>query len=892
MPPSNSAATSLKKSEGVALTRYDLQYSTLEKIFYDDKKVWQSKYDPDAPPCSFYDLFVEDFLTSVKLSKSLADRFRADEEGCRETTYIHLLCNIGRINTTLIFTPTQMRLFNPVPCIQVHDRGGKLLQDAPRLKAILKGSCEDVAISPPTVEALYEAMAADSPKPLSTPINLLFLISAEESKLTQHFDVDMDYHQLFSRPDLDSDDRARAFLFIVWHYMNTNGTAEDSTRNPYGTGEATIKVPPLRSCPIENAKAENVELLEEVEYAAVMFEERQKWLRNALAKYDKSNSDAIAAEKMNADSPGGEASDPKIEDADATMHRDDDDAASVSATPRSRRSRTVRNIAATPHDAANDEHSTPAYVQQRQNALSRKVAAQPTGQLRTELSLQEFKAKRIDQIMRHRLKYTRHIARSRRRAVSGLQREAHYILTVLDARGQDADESWRPDHVETSQFRRQSIDFADSVEEIREMLDGEAVSEAAPPRLMLAGEEGLNMARALRRAEARLAELRGEEVPAYAVDPRAGEMRRAQPAPVEAPPPAAIVAPEPVAENLTPAEEDARQKLERDRARRAAAARARRAVLRERREQAARDEADKEAHAQDETKDSIMEDSHLSADQSGIDTPSRAGVKYPHFIMPAWSSPPGSVNESMHDDGPTVDDDGDERQAEYSNEREHRQYDYSSDDGGRGQQTSARRHRHNIDYSSDEAGDANDDNDEDNTIGDVEMRDADSDDGARRTSEAGTLSDRDRGDEDDEQDDDDDDEEEEEDEDDRVAMAALRQHERSQLQAQAEDRRRQQRDSPQQDGRVKRQTLMPILSKTSFGQHTATPRSRLWQTETAGDGSDRDDTQSASASAGGGTGTASPVEEKRADAEVAETKPLAARQSGGLFRIKLKVNRT
>ena len=527
MPPSNSAATSLKKSEGVALTRFDLQYSTLEKIFNDDKQIWHSKYNPDAPPTTFYELFVEDFLQSTKLSKSLADRFRADDQGCRETTYIHLLCNVGRINTTLIFTPTQLRLFNPVPCIQVHDRGGKLLQDAPRLKAILKGSCENPDISPPTLEALTALMVEDKPKPLSTPINLLFLISAEENKLVQHFEDDMDYHQLFSRPDLESDDRARAFLFIVWHYMYTNGTADEAARNPYGTGEATLKVPALRACRPEVSHAENVELLREVEYASQMFDERQRWLRNALVKYAKLSE------------PEKPESTEECKDAEA----EDDNASVLSEkTPRGNKRK----------HAIEEDEQTPA-SQQRQNTLSRKVGAQPTGQLRTELSLQEFKAKRIDQIMRHRLKYGRHMARKRRHESSALKREAHYLLGVLDEREIEVEESWRIDHLETLHVRRLELDFVDDLPKMAAMIRGDVTEDGAPQQLpQLAGEEGYSMGKVLRAAEKKLAERRGGELPVFLIETRPSEGRKMQlpPQPV---PPMPMSAP-PEDEGLTPAE--------------------------------------------------------------------------------------------------------------------------------------------------------------------------------------------------------------------------------------------------------------------------------------------------------------------------------------------------
>ncbi|BFZ57893.1 hypothetical protein PYCC9005_004948 [Savitreella phatthalungensis] len=762
MPPSNSAATSLKRAEGVALTRLDLQFSTLEKIFADDKKVWRSQYEPDLPPMTFYDLYLEDFFHSTRLSKSLYDRHKADPENCIKTTYVNLLCNVGRINTTLIFTPTQMRLFNPVPCLQVHDKVSKLLQDAPRLKAILKASCDRADISPPTFEALQKLMADPGLEPpFSSPINLVFVISAEEDRLERHFEPGMDFHQLFSRPDLDSSDRANAFLWLMWFYMMTDGTARGQITNPYGTGHASTTVPLLRPVDSEQSALENIELPEELEYAKEMFDERQRWLRAALAKLEaqpqgddesaigddeeatttgRTPVPAALRRKIVTDDNGNllPCSLQEMEQASANAKREEE-ASMAGETPTARRSRPSKRK----YDIDNDDDLTTASRANGARSFyeTRVPESRANGELKTELALQRFKSVRTEQLIRQRLRYTRASARRRRLATPAILREARYINARPANRVEDLDNDWRPSHVTAFPARRLSVDYTLSTEEIRPMLEEpNAREDQSRPAAVLAGEEADTICTALKRAERIIAARRNEPPPTFTqadldrflegpgqgqaflmkdLIPAAVLTNTAQPPPPvstpSAKPPAAAVDTSSVAADAlaksssakpTPSTmipEELMTKQDKERARRAAAARARRAAARAIRE-AARTVT--EGGRGDENDPDVGGDADATADVEE-DEIARPYKSRPHLLMP--SSPPVSDYSSVRRSSIASADDNDD-DTEISNLR---------DRGVRASRTLSssppRRDGYSSDLTDEEDGDEDDDGYSDNT---------------------------------------------------------------------------------------------------------------------------------------------------------------------------------
>lgn len=175
----------------------------------------------------------------------------------------------------------QLRTYHSIPALQAHQdpNAYKQLQDAPRLKSILKGATEDEP-QPSTIEEVKSAKI-----PRTNPVNLIFVIAQYAPKISDvHFPIPRDFFDLIIRSSLSSTSRARAFLWIMWWYLESDFGYEDSQRNPFGkgqhaegdqdTGILPLKVPSLESLTEEQAAAENVDTDDEIHYGEVKRKER------------------------------------------------------------------------------------------------------------------------------------------------------------------------------------------------------------------------------------------------------------------------------------------------------------------------------------------------------------------------------------------------------------------------------------------------------------------------------------------------------------------------------------------------------------------------------------------------------------------------------------------
>ena len=284
MPPAASVATAIKKGEGEPLTRYDIQYCLLDKIFSNSQKVFTVKRkDGSESKSTFGDLYVSDFMSSNKLTKNLREKFVQDASVTRKVCMASVVVNTGRINTTLVFTPTQARTYNPIPCIQAYGNGSKVLQDAPRLKGILKGSCEKAASD---WEALRSLQRANASAPIVNPIQLIFLLTSPATNLdVKHFETpNFMPHEVLSDTRYTSDSRAKVWLWLMYFYIETNGTPEAQENNPFGPGLGGVLAPALEPSTDEASRAENAETPFEHEYSLRMWEERAKYMATVQQK--------------------------------------------------------------------------------------------------------------------------------------------------------------------------------------------------------------------------------------------------------------------------------------------------------------------------------------------------------------------------------------------------------------------------------------------------------------------------------------------------------------------------------------------------------------------------------------------------------------------------------
>ena len=292
----------LKKEDGIPLWRKDIQLKFLECVFDDDTAVFTKAYD-GTPGHTFADVYVDAMARSSKTSKILKEKLLADRGAAMHMAMVCLLVNVGRMNTTLnctssltlIIAPTltrikvfpdmraQLRTYHSIPSLQANQdpNAYKQLQDAPRLKSILKGASED-ANQPSTIDKIKAL-----PVPRTNPVNLIFVLSQYAPKISEiHFNPPRDFFDLVMRSTLSSKSRAKCFLWLIWFYLESDFSEEAALKNPFGpgqhgpeTGGLPLKVPPFEHLTEVQAEAENVDTEEEKAYGEMKRQERIRILQ-------------------------------------------------------------------------------------------------------------------------------------------------------------------------------------------------------------------------------------------------------------------------------------------------------------------------------------------------------------------------------------------------------------------------------------------------------------------------------------------------------------------------------------------------------------------------------------------------------------------------------------
>lgn len=284
---SGSKIRHIKQPDGTPLWRKEIQYEFLRMVIEDTQPVF-TRISDGKPNCLFSDIYVDCMARSSKTSKILKDRLQVDRQAAHNMAMICLLVNVGRMNTTLNFFPemrAQLRTYHSIPSLQAYksQRDYKSLQDAPRLKSILKGASEDTD-EPRTISTIKAKSV-----PRTNPVNLIFVLSQVAPKISEmHFIDKVDFFDLAMRPTISSASRARAFLWLMWWYLESNFTREDALQNPYGPGEykededpndlAVVPqlVPKLTTISAEEGDLENLDPPEEKAFAEKMTLERKR----------------------------------------------------------------------------------------------------------------------------------------------------------------------------------------------------------------------------------------------------------------------------------------------------------------------------------------------------------------------------------------------------------------------------------------------------------------------------------------------------------------------------------------------------------------------------------------------------------------------------------------
>ena len=174
----------------------------------------------------------------------------------------------------------QLRTYHAIPSLQARQdpNSYKQLQDAPRLKSILKGASEDR----PEPNTLEKIKSIDEP-PRTNPVNLIFVLAQFAPKMTQmHLPPSHDFYDLIMRTNISSRSRATAFLWLMWFYLESDFTEEGADENPFGPGVdygVSVRnqgVPRFEYLTPAEEALENIDTQEEKDYGFAKMRERKR----------------------------------------------------------------------------------------------------------------------------------------------------------------------------------------------------------------------------------------------------------------------------------------------------------------------------------------------------------------------------------------------------------------------------------------------------------------------------------------------------------------------------------------------------------------------------------------------------------------------------------------
>ncbi|KAG5648128.1 hypothetical protein DXG03_006082 [Asterophora parasitica] len=241
-----------------------------------------------SPKVTFAELYVSALYNSSKCSKVLREKMVETPAFSIELAKISLLTNVGRINTTMAFFPemkTALRTYHPVPSLQKTDGNA---QDAPRIKNCLKAALlpSEMKTAPPSSPDEIMERSRAGQRPPTTVVNLIFVLANHAAPLASvHFDGALNFLDLFlPNKGLVSADRARAFLWLVYHYLESPESPgpfdDDYSRNNPG------KAPFLHEITAQQAKIENVDTAEEIAWGKKMSNQRNTFLQKLVNSMD------------------------------------------------------------------------------------------------------------------------------------------------------------------------------------------------------------------------------------------------------------------------------------------------------------------------------------------------------------------------------------------------------------------------------------------------------------------------------------------------------------------------------------------------------------------------------------------------------------------------------
>ncbi|ODV64739.1 hypothetical protein HYPBUDRAFT_145561 [Hyphopichia burtonii NRRL Y-1933] len=281
----------LKKSDGSAFWRKDIQYDFLNELFEDENVVFTNPFPfcnipttNNGPKLTFSELYIRTLAESSKSSKILKERLIREKDMAKSVAKVCLLVNAGRMNTTINFVPemrSSLRTYHSIPSLQADpvNGGSKPLQDTPRLKSILKAVCDgqdhiktvgDIINNPKIV------------KPNTNVIQLIFLLSNHFHNIKYHYPDDpLDsknntnkFMEFFLSPEIHPKSRARRFLWLMYTYLETSFAPEELAANPFGSNQ----IPDIEIIPDSDFDKFDVDTDYEKEFSEKMYQTRLRYL--------------------------------------------------------------------------------------------------------------------------------------------------------------------------------------------------------------------------------------------------------------------------------------------------------------------------------------------------------------------------------------------------------------------------------------------------------------------------------------------------------------------------------------------------------------------------------------------------------------------------------------
>ncbi|KAK8032462.1 INO80 chromatin remodeling complex Ies1-like protein [Apiospora arundinis] len=403
----------LKKEDGEPLWRKDIQYDFLRAVFDDERKQFTNSYDINQ--------------------KGKANLCRL---AAKSMAMVCLLVNVGRMNTTLNFFPemrAQLRTYHAIPSLQAYQDATayKQLQDAPRLKSILKGAAEDR----PEPHNLDEFKDRDVPR--TNPVNLIFLICQQAPRIADlHFPDEGEFHDLIMKTNFTSASRANAFLWLMWFYLESDFTEEGCDENPFGAGVvydselSNQGVPELKRMSPEEEDRENIDPQMEIDFGREKQAHRAKIIA-ADAQYAQDHQPskrAVARGKLLGDDGPSAAILPRIR---PSKHESDLDSTRSTPPPRAL-SRLAGAASRRGAGSLKYQYDASSPAGPGSAVLDGVVPRKPRPPTAHQLAVEHNRNQRVEYILDRGLRKAHHKARKARRQEGAIIRAIHRLDTMAD----------------------------------------------------------------------------------------------------------------------------------------------------------------------------------------------------------------------------------------------------------------------------------------------------------------------------------------------------------------------------------------------------------------------------------------------------------------------------